>query len=67
MKTFMVEVEITVKRYVVVNARKPNGAIERLSTDEGWTEANRYGDETDIAVYERPSYGNIKFISAKEV
>lgn len=50
MKTFAVEVEIPVKITLFVDARKPNGAVERLFTDEGWRQAWRY---------EAPAYDDV--------
>jgi hypothetical protein len=47
-KMFAVDVEITVKRTLFVHARRPNGAVERLSTREGWSEATRYEEEMDV-------------------
>lgn len=43
-KTFMVEVEITTRVMVFVDARKAGGAREKIQTQEGWREAVRYSD-----------------------
>lgn len=45
MKTFQVEVEITRRIYVHVEARKAGGAEQLIQTEEGWTEATRYEDD----------------------
>lgn len=42
MKTYAVEVAVTTKHLVFVQARKPGGAIEHLKTEEGWAESTRY-------------------------
>lgn len=42
MKTYAVTVVIPIERTYFVNARKPNGAVAKLQSDEGWTEATRY-------------------------
>lgn len=45
MKTYMVPVTITRTVHVMVDARRPKGAVERLQTEEGWREATAYDDE----------------------
>lgn len=47
-KTFSVEVEITQRVRLLVVARRPNGAVERLQTDEGWREAAAYQDDIEF-------------------
>lgn len=44
MKTFAVTVEITVRETLYVEARRPNGATERVLTEEGWANATSYDD-----------------------
>ena len=51
MKTFAVEVEITVKRTIFVEARRPNGAVEALQTREGWAQATAYTDDPVLEGY----------------
>lgn len=43
-KTFVVPVTITREVLVFVDARRPNGALEALQTEEGWREATAYMD-----------------------
>lgn len=45
MKHFAVEVEIVHRRTVFVDARRPNGAIEKVMNPEGWKEAIRYQED----------------------
>jgi hypothetical protein len=47
MKTFAVEVEITKKVLLFVEARRPGGAEALVQTEEGWSEATRYHDEDE--------------------
>lgn len=47
MKTFLVEVEITQRVTVSVQARRPQGAVDKLMTRDGWRAANMYCDESD--------------------
>lgn len=54
MKTFVVEVEIAIKRTVIVQARRPNGAIERLmdpKDDSVWWDGFKYEDPTDLGFH----------------
>ena len=44
-KLFAVEVEFTVKRTLYVTARRPNGAVDALYTEEGWREATAYAED----------------------
>jgi hypothetical protein len=46
MKTFMVEVEVTTKLLLFVEARKPGGAEEKIKTEEGWRDATSYHEDT---------------------
>lgn len=41
-KTYAVTVVVPVKRTYFVAARKPNGAVAKLQSEEGWSEATRY-------------------------
>lgn len=43
-KSFAVEVEITIKTTLFVEARRPNGAAEKVLSEDGWREACRYTD-----------------------
>jgi hypothetical protein len=49
---YAVDVEITVKRTLFIQARKPGGAAQKLLTREGWAEATRY-EEDDAVVFGR--------------
>lgn len=61
MKTFAVEIEFTVTRTVFVDARRPNGAVERLKDREGWAEATRYQDDPVLDnFFELPKDASIK-------
>lgn len=62
MKSFLVEVEIPYKTYVVVTARKAGGAIAQLETDAGWHEAFRYHEDVDL----RFQQDGHKVVSVKE-
>lgn len=48
MKMFALDVEITRKVTLFVPARRPNGAKERLLTEEGWREAIAYHDDIEL-------------------
>lgn len=63
MKTFAVEVEIPIKRMLIVQARRPNGAAERALSEDGWADAMRYEDDTDLSFYRRDA----KVLSVREV
>lgn len=39
MKTFAVAIEVITKHTLFVEARRPDGAIKKLMSDEGWREA----------------------------
>lgn len=54
-KTFMVEVEVTTKHYLLVEARRPNGAAERLQTDEGWRRATAYQEDEGLPSWWNPN------------
>jgi hypothetical protein len=66
MKTFAVEVEITLTRTFIVEARRPGGAEEKALTDEGWSEAIRYVDpaEHDVLWGQRK---NARVVRVREV
>lgn len=48
MKSFMVEVEVTTKLHLIVEARKPGGAEAQLKTEEGWRRATSYDESTPL-------------------
>lgn len=50
-KTFAVDVEFIVKRTVHVAARRPNGAVDRLKSRDGWAEATRYQEDPVLDGY----------------
>lgn len=50
-KTHAVTVQWTVTRTVYVEARRPNGAIEKIQTPEGWREATRYAADDDLPLF----------------
>jgi hypothetical protein len=54
MKTFAVEVEITRKETFFITARRPNGAIEKIKTEEGWREATSYNYDDGLPFYFDP-------------
>ena len=47
LKTFAVTVEWTVRREIFVEARRPNGAAEKVLTNEGWREGTQYADDDE--------------------
>jgi hypothetical protein len=63
MKSFMVEVEITYRTCVMVDARKPGGAVEKLQTDDGWHDAFRYHEDVDL----RFQQDGHKIVNVREV
>lgn len=50
-KTYAIDIEVVVKRTLYIEARRPNGARDRLLTPEGWREATAYqeGDALPIS------------------
>lgn len=48
MKTFAVEVEITIKTTLYVDARRPEGAATAVMTENGWRKAMAYQDDVDL-------------------
>ena len=51
MKTFAVDIEVTTTHTVFIEARRPNGAVEKLQTEEGWREATRYDYDHELPQY----------------
>lgn len=47
-KMFAVEIEITRRVIVYVDARKPAGAVSRVRSPEGWAEARRHDYEDQL-------------------
>jgi len=66
MKTFAVDVEITVTRTLFVEARRQGGAIEKLSTADGMAEATRYDDD-DLFSHRKIGDPGIKVVQVREV
>lgn len=48
MKQFAVDVEIVIKRTLFVTARRPDGARQRVMSEEGWVEALQYEEPEDL-------------------
>lgn len=48
LKGYVVEVEVTSKVHLLVSARKPNGAAEKIQSEEGWREATRYHEDDKL-------------------
>ncbi len=44
-KTYAVPVTITRTVFVYIEARRPQGAAEKIQTEQGWAEAIRYDDD----------------------
>ena len=66
MKTHAVEIEVTVKRTLFVDSRRPGGAIEALSTKEGWADATRYDDDNLLFGLTLNS-DNVRVLKVREV
>lgn len=66
MKTYAVEVEIVHRRTVFVDARRPNGAIEKVMTPEGWRDAIRYQEDDVLDSVYYPAK-NVTAIRVREV
>jgi hypothetical protein len=64
MKTFAVEVEVTRREILFVEARRPNGAAEKIQTEEGWREATSYNYDDGLPSYFDPK--SMKIIKVKE-
>jgi hypothetical protein len=62
MKTYAVEVEVTTKHVLFIEARRPNGAAERLLTEDGWNEAIAWRDEDWLQFQRR----NAKVVRVRE-
>lgn len=66
MKTYLVEVEVTTRHYLLVEARRPQGAVDRIMTEEGWAKATRYFD-CDECGRLGANRTNAKVITVREV
>lgn len=65
MKQYAVEVEITRKETLFVEARRPNGAVEKIKTHEGWREATSYNYEDHLPSWFDPK--TMKVTNVREV
>jgi hypothetical protein len=54
MKTFAVEVQVVKTVTVFVEARRENGAREKLLTEDGWREAVRHDYDDELPPYFDP-------------
>lgn len=64
MKTFAVEVEIVRKETFFIEARRPNGAVEKIKTHEGWREATSYNYDDGLPSWFDPK--TMKVTKVKE-
>lgn len=47
-KMHVVVVEEVVRHTMIVDARRPGGAVAKIKTDEGWRDATRYHEPRDV-------------------
>lgn len=64
MKSYAIDVVIPVKMTLYVEARRPNGAQDKLMTEEGWREAFRYHDDLDLSFVNRSEVEVVKIREA---
>lgn len=63
MKTYAVTVVVPVERTYFVEARKPNGAVAKLQSDEGWSEATRYEEPDEWTPMRFPENAEVTNVS----
>lgn len=69
MKSYAVDVEIVIKRTIFVEARRPGGAVEKITSFDDLREAIKYHHEDDGGLWDDVLYGGaqLKPVSVREV
>lgn len=63
MKTFAVTIEYTVQETLYVKARRPNGATEKVLTQEGYSEAHMYEEDDHLKLLPK----NARVVGVRQV
>lgn len=65
MKGWAVEVQIVQTRTVYVEARREQGAIDKIMTREGWAEATRYQEDGVLDAVMDPTRDGVTVVGTR--
>lgn len=66
-KTWALELEIVSRRTVFVEARKPGGAVDKLTDPREWARAVAYTEDELLSSVDRIDQPNVRLVSARQV